>query len=146
MPVLRKSNLQLKTDLAALSDVLGWFNELHQPSIAREIWLRCQLALAEAFTNAVRHAHKDRSKEVPIDLEVTISEDAIEMRIWDFGPPFDLKEKLRKMPRNQENESGGGRGLRLLEAIADSISYTRIDNRNCLLMVKNYGEDKGLSQ
>lgn len=139
MSTLSKRNLQLKSDLKALTDLLTWFERLYDPRISQGVWLRCELGLVEAFTNAVRHAHKNLSSKVTIDLEVTISEDCIEMRVWDFGPPFDLKEKLKTMPTNHENDSGGGRGLRLLETIADHLSYTRTsDNRNCLLMVKYY--------
>lgn len=148
LSTLSRNHIQLKTDLRNLTDVLVWFDQLYNSLIPREVWLRCQLALAEAFTNAVRHAHKNKSSEVPIEIEVTLKENCIEMRIWDYGSPFDLKEKLKFMPVNHENDSGGGRGLRLLEAIADQLSYTRTaEQRNCLLMVKYYGnEDKGSSQ
>lgn len=148
LSTLSKNCIQLKTDLKDLTDVLVWFDQLYNSAIPREVWLRCQLALAEAFTNAVRHAHKNKPSEVPIDIEVTLTENSIEMRIWDYGSPFDLREKLKIMPTNHENDTGGGRGLRLLEAIADNLSYTRnADHRNCLLMVKYYGnEDKGSSQ
>lgn len=148
LSTLSKNRIQLKTDLKALTDVLIWFDQLYNSVIPREVWLRCQLALAEAFTNAVRHAHKNQPLEVPIDIEVTITENCIEMRVWDYGFPFDLKEKLKVMPVNHENDSAGGRGLRLLEAISDHLSYTRTaENQNCLLMLKYYGnEDKGSSQ
>lgn len=148
LSTLSKNHIQLKTDLKNLTDVLVWFDQLYNPLIPREVWLRCQLALAEAFTNAVRHAHKNQPLEVPIDIEVTLTENCVEMRILDYGSPFDLKEKLKTMPVNHENDSGGGRGLRLLEAISDHLSYTRIaEDRNCLLMIKYYGnEDKGSSQ
>jgi len=148
LSTLSRNHIQLKTDLRNLTDVLVWFDQLYNSLIPREVWLRCQLALAEAFTNAVRHAHKHQSSEVPIDIEVILKENCIEMRILDYGSPFDLKEKLKLMPVNHDNDSGGGRGLRLLEAIADQLSYTRTaEQRNCLLMVKYYGnEDKGSSQ
>ena len=41
--------------------------------------------------------------------------------------------------QGQNNDSGGGRGVIILHKIADRLSYTRQgDNRNCLLIVKNY--------
>ncbi|MCL1473175.1 ATP-binding protein [Argonema antarcticum] len=147
LPASRKSHLQLHTDLKALPQVLSWFEQLYKPPITKEVWLQCQLALAEAFTNAVRHAHKNQSSEVIIDIEVTILDDRIEMRVWDYGPPFDLEEKLAQMVSHEENDSEGGRGLQLMKNIASSLSYTRnAENRNCLLMVKHYGDDNGLSQ
>lgn len=139
MAIIQESVLKVSTTLTALSEVLLWFEGLHQPMIAKKIWLRCQLALAEAFTNAVRHAHKNQPSEVPIDIKVTILDDCLEIRIWDYGQPFDLEKKLNEMPSNEENETGGGRGLQLMKSLVDRLSYTRQeDSRNCLLMVKHY--------
>ena len=140
LAALQESYLQLKTDLNELSQVIVWFDGLHQPQIGKSIWLRCQLALAEAFTNAVRHAHKNKSAEVPIDIKLTIFDNYLEIRVFDYGIPFNLEAKLREMPKKEDNISGGGRGLLLMDDIADRLSYTRTeDNRNCLLMVKYYG-------
>ncbi len=147
MSLPRKNNLQIKTDLEALAEILSWFARLYSPQIPRQIWLRCELALAEGFTNAVRHAHKDKSKEVPIDVEVTISDDTIEMEIWDSGAGFDLKQYLETMPKSEDNQTGGGRGLQLIQKTTDDFSYTRTaDNRNCLLMIKFYRGENGSSQ
>ena len=33
---------------------------------------QCILAVSEALTNAVRHAHKNLPRETPIDLEITV--------------------------------------------------------------------------
>lgn len=139
MSVPRKNNLQVKTDLQALTEILSWFAQLYEPQIPKQIWLRCELAFAEGFTNAVRHAHKDQLPEVPIDLEVSISDDTIEMRIWDCGSGFDLKQHLTKMPQGEDNQTGGGRGLHLIQKTTDYFSYTPTGaRRNCLLMIKTY--------
>lgn len=147
MSLPRKNNLQVKTDLNALAEILSWFAQLYEPQIPRQIWLRCELALAEGFTNAVRHAHKDKSKDVPIDVEVTIADDTIEMRIWDGGAGFDLKQHLENIPKSEDNQTGGGRGLQLIQKTTDDFSYTRtVDNRNCLLMMKSYRGENGSIQ
>lgn len=147
MPVSRSSYLQVQTDLNALTQILSWFEQLYDSRIPKKVWLRCELALAEGFTNAVRHAHKNKPSEVPIEMEVILSDATIEIRIWDCGPPFNLEEKLKNMPVNEENETGGGRGLQLIQKIADSFSYTRAgDRRNCLSIVKFYGDENGSNQ
>uniref|UniRef100_UPI00342DEF05 ATP-binding protein n=1 Tax=Okeania sp. SIO2F4 TaxID=2607790 RepID=UPI00342DEF05 len=112
---------------------------MHQAPIPKKVWLQCELALAEAFTNATRHAHKYLSTETPIDIEVKIYADKMEISIWDYGQPFDLLEWLKDQPNQTDIFVGGGRGIKLMYAIADDISYTRTsDNRNCLLIVKQY--------
>jgi serine/threonine-protein kinase RsbW len=136
-----QSSKQFPSDRNALDQVLSWFDQLGRPTIPRKVWIQCQLALAEGFTNAVRHAHKDLSENVPIDIEVTLFSQSLEMRIWDAGPPFDLEQRLQNLDRGVDELAGGGRGIAIMAKIADKLSYTRTDdNRNCLLIVKSYEE------
>ncbi len=112
---------------------------MDQAPIPKKVWLESELALAEAFTNATRHAHKYLPTETPIDIQVKIYADKMEISIWDYGQPFDLLEWLKEQPTQTDIFVGGGRGIKLMSAIADDISYTRTsDNRNCLLIVKKY--------
>lgn len=146
MSVPENAQLQVPSSLDGLAKVLSWFDQLYQSSIPKAIWIRCQLALAEGFTNAVRHAHQGLSSDVPIDLQVTILEQQIEIRIWDQGAPFDLMQKIREMPNDIDHQTGGerslkggGRGLKLMRDIADDLNYERTaDGRNCLIIVKNF--------
>jgi serine/threonine-protein kinase RsbW len=134
----QQTHLQVNTDLTALTQVISWFDQFY--SIApRSVWMQCQLALAEGFTNAVRHAHKGKPPTTPIDIEVTVLNQSLELRIWDQGPECDLDQLLEKLPPGVDRESEGGRGLKLMRRMADVLSYTRtVDNRNCLLIVKHY--------
>lgn len=136
-----ESRLRTNTDIHALAQVLAWFDQFNQPTLPYPVWLQCQLALAEGFTNAVRHAHKGQSKDVAIDIEVKVLDQALEIRIWDQGAEFDLEKALSKMPTEVDRESEGGRGLQLMHRLADTLSYTRTtDQRNCLLIVKKFGD------
>lgn len=135
----KQSIKPVPTDLKELDQVLSWFDQLYQPSIPKKVWLQCQLALAEGFTNAVRHAHKDLPPNIPVDIEVTLFPEYLEMRIWDQGSPFDLEQRLQELDHKVDEQAGGGRGIAIMQKIADKLSYTRTDdNRNCLLIRKNY--------
>lgn len=140
---LQRASIQVNTDLNALTQVLSWFDQFNHPPLSYQIWLQCQLALAEGFTNAVRHAHQGQPTELLIDLEVTVFSEQIEIRIWDQGAPFDLTGAIEVLSEEQANlHAEGGRGLRLMQRIADSLSYTRTsDQRNCLLIVKHYSPE-----
>lgn len=139
MQPLRRAFLQVNTDLNALPQVLEWFDQLNCFPVPPKVWMECQLALVEGFTNAVRHAHVGKPPELLIDLEAQVFSDYIELRIWDQGAPFDLVQWLHTMPNALDSEAEGGRGLRLMERIADVLTYTRTsDLRNCLLIVKKY--------
>ncbi|UBF28303.1 ATP-binding protein [Kovacikia minuta CCNUW1] len=141
MQPIHRAYLQVNTDLNALTEVLSWFDQFNGPPLSYQTWLQCQLALAEGFTNAVRHAHQGQPLELPIDIEVTVLSACLEIRIWDQGEPFNLRQKLDSLPQEMDSDAEGGRGLKLMQRIADSLSYTRTsDNRNCLLIVKHYPE------
>lgn len=130
---------QISTDLHLLTQVLNWFNQFYQSAIPRSVWLECQLALAEGFTNAVRHAHYGKPTETPIDIEVTFQVGEIELRIWDYGAGFDLEKCLHDLPEMANQEYGSGRGLKIIQQAADRFSYTPINaHQNCLLIVKKY--------
>jgi serine/threonine-protein kinase RsbW len=135
----KKVKIAVSTDLSLLSQVLVWFDQFKQAALPYAVWLQCQLALAEGFTNAVRHAHQGKPSETPIEIEVSTRSEAIEIRIWDQGSGFDLEKSLSKIPAFVDLLAEGGRGLKIIEKSADVFSYTRTnDHRNCLLIVKNY--------
>ncbi len=138
---IHRDSIQVNTDLNALTQVLAWFDQFNCPPVSYQTWMQCQLALAEGFTNAVRHAHQGQPIEQLIDIEVIIFPEWLEMRIWDHGEPFNLIQKLKSLPPEMDTNAEGGRGLKLMERIADSLSYTRTeDDRNCLLIVKHYSK------
>ncbi|MGK7949929.1 MAG: ATP-binding protein [Xenococcaceae cyanobacterium] len=138
---LQHFHLQVKTELEALKEVLQWFETVIFPSLPQKTGWQCEVALVEAFTNAVRHAHYDLPKTTPIDLEVKLFKNFLEMRIWDRGRPFDLKAKLKANsdPSVSPLEKEGGRGLQFMKKLTDDLQYLNLPNRrNCLLMRKKY--------
>ena len=135
----KRVKILVRTDLGLLAKVLDWFDQFKQPTLPHVIWLQCQLALAEGFTNAVRHAHRGKPLEVPIEIEVSTRSQAIEIRIWDQGSGFDLERSLKAVPAFMDLLAEGGRGLKIIEKTSDVFSYTRTaDQRNCLLIIRNY--------
>lgn len=136
---MHKIHFQVNSDLKELDQVLTYFKQLNQPWICKKDWLQCQLALAEGFTNAVRHAHQNLPIEIPIEIEITLNSHNIEMRIWDFGPPFDLDDFIKNLDGKNNHLSGHGQGIPILNKIAAHLSYEHTDDhRNCLLIVKQF--------
>ena len=137
-------SLEVNTDLEALGDVLSWFDRTSKPLLRGQYGWQCQLILVEGFTNAVRHAHHDLPKTTPIELEVDWSPDYLEIRILDWGQPFDLKAEIEQKSHDQEQPDDnidalkeGGRGLIWIKKLTDQLNYVRMANqRNCLIMGK----------
>ncbi len=139
MNVLKQISFEIPTNLKVLEQVLENFNQLNQPWIAQKDWLECKLALAEGFTNAVRHAHSNFPPETPIKIDITLNQQSLEIRIIDCGPPFDLKGFLQDTQNRDHQLSSHGQGLPILQKISDHLSYCRIDDHhNCLLIVKKF--------
>lgn len=138
--LIKSSQIRVESKLEFLPDILDWFEQFNLEITQGTTWLHCQLALVEAFTNVVRHAHKNLPDHTPIDIEVSLFKKELILKIWDYGESFNLKEKLKSLSENQLNddlESEGGRGLILIQKTIDKISYTRSsDQRNCLILVK----------
>jgi serine/threonine-protein kinase RsbW len=142
LAVLKTISFKVNSDLKALDQVLCRFEQLYEPWIPKKDWLQCQLALAEGFTNAVRHAHKNVPPEIPIEVNLTLTERSLEMSIWDCGPPFDLDGFLQHLGNQEHQLAGHGQGIPILQKIAAHLSYTRTEgDRNCLLVIKQFSSE-----
>ena len=93
---IQKFSFQLNTDIKAVAQVLSWLEELDPLPIPEAVLHQCKLAVVEGFTNAVRHAHKNLPSETPIELEITVFNERLEIKIWDRGKPFDFQAKLKE--------------------------------------------------
>ncbi len=146
MAVLKSDKLRVDTNIYQTKAVQQWFEQFDQ--IPRHILLQCELVLIEAFTNVIYHAHEHLAESTPIDIEVILMTEAIEIRLWDFGKFFDLQQALATRKKIQDltisvglidvdSLDTGGRGLLITDQVADNLSYNRLpDGRNCLLIRK----------
>jgi serine/threonine-protein kinase RsbW len=138
--ILKQIHIKVATDAAIANQIMTWFEALNHPPLANSaIWWQCQTAFKEAFDNVFDHAHKDLPPETPIEIEAIRFLQRIEIRIWDYGDYFDLQQTLKDLPDLAQNLQSGGRGLKLIAKVMDDWSYMRTDDeRNCLLLIKQY--------
>lgn len=137
MAILKRSHLQTATTLDGLQAVLIWFDQFEPLPLPREVWLQCQLALIEGFTNVVRHAHRNLPPETPIKIEVIATTTTLEIKIWDRGPGFDFENTLRHKVAALNPDNEGGRGLSIMGQVADTIQYEKNPEQgNCLHICK----------
>lgn len=149
--MLKRHHIQVNSDIYALAQLQEWFHQF-QELLPNPTWMQCNLVLVEVFTNVVSYAHEGLPEETPIDIEITVNdtEHSLELRIWDFGEPFDLEAEIeratRESQKNQDFESvddipTGGRGLMIAKTVADDIRYdTLSDGRNCFVMTKSFAK------
>lgn len=144
LSIVQHDHLAVKSELKLLNYVQQWFEQFSLKYLSQFGWsesqlYRLNLALAEGFTNAVRHAHGALPPETTIEIEVSLWIDRLEMRIWDQGKPFNPDAIAEPQPGTLQV---GGYGWFLLRRLADRVVYERsTDGRNCLLILKYARED-----
>lgn len=135
--MLKFERLKVKSDLTVQTAVQKWFAQFYSTHISGynssdHLFHRLNLALAEGFSNAVRHAHQELPSETPIEIELAVGDKRLEIRIWDQGKPFDPDSVKEPLPGTL---CEGGYGWFLLRRLADRVVYERCaDGRNCLLI------------
>lgn len=89
--------------------------------------LRIGLALDELAANALVHGAVSKT---PPDIDVEVWTDAshVHLRVAAQGPCFD--PGARREDERPEGASLGGRGLTILFALADTLTYSRWKGRN----------------
>ena len=98
-----------------------------------------QVALQEACTNAIRHAHKcDPRKRFRVELRRLV--DSLEILVRDGGDPFDLDAK--KLPQPEALQEGGY-GIRIMRSWMDEVILTRDEVGNVLRLVRRYRSKSG---
>ena len=96
---------------------------------------RLAVVVEELVSNAIRHGAADGA--IAIDLTLTAGEGEIAVVLQDDGIAFDPTEQRAFTGPNPE--TGGGVGLALVRAWANSIGYTRANGRNRIELLLRLG-------
>ena len=103
-----------------LEDV--WRSETHISVLDR---ISFETALIELVSNVIRHA--DSGSGVTCTLTINVSDENIEATLRDTGEPGDVQLVGRTMP---EDLAESGRGIPLIQALVDELTYEREGNLN----------------
>ena len=95
------------------------------PNISMMDRISFETALIELTSNVIRHA--DSGTGVSCELTVAISADRLEANLQDTGKPGDVELVGRSMP---DELAESGRGIPLIQALVDELSYSREGNLN----------------
>ncbi|BAB78068.1 ATP-binding protein [Anabaena sp. FACHB-709] len=129
-----KSELHVPSDLNYLNIVEHWLLGCLKIQLGESVdWSRqssrLRLALVEAYSNVVRHAHKEQPN-LPILLRLEFKERDIALEIWDYGTGFDMSTYF---PPNPDDRQEGGYGWLIMNRLMDKVEYQlQVDGANCL--------------
>ena len=96
---------------------------------------RLAVVVEELVSNAIRHGAADGA--IAIDLTLVAGDGEIAVVLQDDGIAFDPTEQRAFTGPNPE--TGGGVGLALVRAWANSIGYTRANGRNRIELLLRLG-------
>ncbi|MBF2078332.1 MAG: anti-sigma regulatory factor [Synechococcales cyanobacterium T60_A2020_003] len=139
-----KSELHVPSDLRFLTIVENWLLGALEVELGDRIdWPRqanrLRLVLAEAYSNVVRHAHKDQPN-LPVLIRLELQDRDLMVEIWDHGQGYDLSTYL---PPSPDNEKDGGYGWLILNRLMDRVEYRlQVNGQNCLTLVTTLPEQE----
>lgn len=137
-----RTELRVPSDLRFLGVVENWLLESLKIELGDQIdWTRqssrLRLALVEAYSNVVRHAHRNQP-DLPVILCLELRERDLEIQIWDHGQGFDLSTYLAPSPEMMQEH---GYGWLILNRLMDRVEYQlQVNGRNCLRLQANLAE------
>ena len=137
-----KSELHIPSDLKFLSIVEHWLLGSLEAELGESVdWTRqanrLRLVLVEAYSNVVRHAHKNQPN-LPVLIRLELKDRDLALEIWDHGKGFDLSTYL---PPNPNDKQENGYGWLIMNRLMDRVEYRlQVNGRNCLKLEANLPE------
>ncbi|MDC0834059.1 Serine-protein kinase RsbW [Geitlerinema sp. FC II] len=136
-----KTELHIPSELRFLNIVENWLLGCLEMDLGESMdWPRqsnrLRLVLAEAFSNVVRHAHRDRP-HLPVLVRLELKEEDICLEVWDYGRGYNLDEYMAPTPEAMQE---GGYGWLIMNRLMDRVEYSLqvdMEGRNCLKLEAN---------
>ena len=129
-----RTELNVPSDLKFLNIVESWLLGCLELELGESVdWPRqsnrLRLALVEAYSNVVRHAHKEQAN-LPVLMRLELQSRDIALEVWDHGEGYDLATYLPPDPKKKQE---GGYGWLIMNRLMDRVEYRlKVDGRNCL--------------
>lgn len=139
-----RTELHVPSDLRFLTIVENWLLGSLEVEVGDYVdWPRqsnrLRLVLAEAYSNVVRHAHRDKPN-LPVLIRLELKERDIALEVWDHGNGYDLSTYMAPSPEDMQD---GGYGWLIMNRLMDRVEYRlQIDGRNCLKLEASWPEVK----
>jgi anti-anti-sigma factor len=141
-----KFQLEIPADENNLSEVRDFIADIcTQAGFSKRETNNTKLAMDEACTNIIKHAYRDVSGDIKI--EVLAEPGKIEINVFDRGKAFEWGDvKDPDLERYVEIGKKGGLGIYLMNRLMDDLDYKASDQGNRLVMSKSSDVGRGMAQ
>ena len=135
-----KSELHVPSDLKFLNIVEHWLLGCLQAELGESVdWSqqsnRLRLVLVEAYSNVVRHAHREEPS-LPVLIRLEHRDREIVLEVWDRGSGFDMSTYLPPSPVDKQE---GGYGWLIMNRLMDKVEYDlQVNGGNCLKLETSF--------
>jgi anti-sigma regulatory factor (Ser/Thr protein kinase) len=121
-------------EVVRLGEAVEAFAERQQ--LSPEVAHAAALALEEVVVNCIRHGYGDRPGHV-VEVELVVRPDELMMAVEDSAPAFDpLVAPPPDTVASLAERPVGGLGILLVRRLMDAVEYTRVGDRNRMVMRK----------
>jgi serine/threonine-protein kinase RsbW len=134
-----RASVSLRTETAAFARLVCFVEEFARrhtlPGAERS---RLMIVLDELFANVVNHGHV-AGTAASIEVALTLKAGELTIDFSDDGPPFDpLIAPVPDLDRPSADRPIGGLGLHILRSLVDHAQYSRVGERNHLVLVRSF--------
>jgi sigma-B regulation protein RsbU (phosphoserine phosphatase) len=129
------NELKIEAKTANLSAVTAFIDkELGKYKYTDESINEIDIAVEEIFINIVNYAYKPENGYVVISVSYA---EKVVIKFEDTGIPYNpLEQAEPDLESYQKKKKIGGLGIYLVKKIMDTVKYSRVDNKNILVMTK----------
>ena len=142
---MKRLDLAIESDLGNVSLVAVAVNRICvQLGLDDIVAGQVELCIAEAATNAIRHAYHDQPGHT-VGIKLAAGAEKLQIEVSDSGTPMPPEQQHRLLggaqvfevpTRDRHSIPEGGRGLQIIRELMDDVSYVRGGDLNRLIMTK----------
>ena len=131
---------EINSVLSEVSDlVILIIENLKKLKISNNILADIEIALAEALTNIVKHGyHYENNHKIQLSLYKSKKNIILEITDYSDEVKINFNKKLEYDPKDINSLPEGGMGLYLMKNCMTTLNLKRVDNKNILIMIKEY--------
>jgi serine/threonine-protein kinase RsbW len=105
--------------------------------MSEQLAYEAEVSVVEALNNVITHGYRNRAGH-PVDVEVSVELGRVVFTVSDRGTP--MEHRPATLPEAGDNDrealAEGGRGLYIMRAFTDHVTYSRVGDHNVLTLVK----------
>ena len=126
--------LEAEADIKNLNTVLNFINA-ELPSYSPKLRNHIDVAVEEIFVNISNYAYKPDKGEVTVHISTG---QKISIKFEDNGREYNpIEQEEPDLDGPLTEREIGGLGILLVKRLMDDIKYTRVENKNILVITKN---------